>query len=1022
MRRGFAQKRLVLTVAIVLSALGAFAFGVMPRAEDPRMPATWGLVIAALPGADAGKVERLVLDPLEKALLRVESIQRLESTAQPGVALVNLEMASNANVDRVWNDVEDALDDARSEFPDDALPPVLDRKLNDTQAVIVALTGSQDVLELSRVARELESALLAVPGVARVELSGVVDERVVVTYDPAIAASLGLDARSLAGMLGARHRPGSSGAITAGKRTISLLPNAEFESIEQIAATPVVLPSGAAVALGDLATVRREVPQPELERMRHDGKPAVAVGIVPRPAENVVAFGERIRRELAKLRVGIEPLAIEEIAFQPERVEQRLSGLSRSLLLGILIVAAVLVAFMGLRLGLIVAFVVPLVAASSLGLFAMGGGVLHQISIAALVLALGMLVDNAIVVAEDCQRRLDLGEDRQAATQAAVRSLALPLATATGTTVAAFLPMLLSEGPTADFTRSIPIIVIITLVLSYLFAIAVTPALAAMVLRPRVAARDTRVASSSSLLGRFALRHPWAVVGLASALLVATALSAGSIEQRFFPGADRNQLVVSVSLQEGSPIEASDDARRRLEALLARRPEVVSIDTFVGRAVPRFYYNILSSPSSPHLAQLLITTREASDTGPLADWIRVQVRERIPEAQVVARAMEQGPPVTAPIEVRVTGKDLVNLQEASERVLRELRELPGTRDVRHDLGAGMPTVQFAIDDTAAARRGLARRDVSLALLEQTQGLPVGELRYGAELVPILVRGPDAHHLAPSDVASVPVTGDSTGPVPLEQLAMGELRYVPAVAHHLDGKRVARVLAELAPGVPFSLVEKQLAERLKRMALPAGVEVALGGASEESGEANRAMLKTLPAGLLLLLVLLLVEFNSFRRLAIVLTTMPLAATGVVPGLVLADQPFGFMSMLGVFALLGIVVNNAIVLLDVIEQRRRSGATLEEAVQDAVTRRTRPILLTTATTIAGLLPLAFSGSSLWPPLAWAMISGLTASTLLTLGVVPALYALLFRGGQAGSPPHAELGSRWQFWRSARLPEPS
>ncbi|MEM6797306.1 MAG: efflux RND transporter permease subunit, partial [Acidobacteriota bacterium] len=424
-------------------------------------------------------------------------------------------------------------------------------------------------------------------------------------------------------------------------------------------------------------------------------------------------------------------------------------------------------------------------------------------------------------------------------------------------------------------------------------------------------------------------------------------------------------------------------------------PDVATVGTYIGRNAPRFYYNLLSQPNSPHRAMLLAEARSIDVIEETLDWVRDYVQRELPEVSLVAQRLAQGPPLDAPIDIRVVGHDLGDMELVADRLLGELQKIEGTRDVRHDLGLGVPTVRFEIDDAAASRYGVSRAEVAGALSGRTLGLEIGQYRVGEDPVPILVRSSAGQDLPAADLSTLDITAAGGEPIPLAELASVEVEWLPAAIYRKERSRVVHVQAQLAEGrtVYAALADLQPALDALEAEMPAGVRLEMGGELEESGKANAAIASKLPLGLLLLLFFLLLEFNSFRRVGIILMTVPLAAVGVVPGLILTGNPFGFMSMLGVISLIGIVVNNAIVLIDVIESRRRAGSSLERALEEAVERRTRPILLTMATTIAGLSPLAFSQATLWPPLAWAMISGLMASTVLTLLVIPALYRLLF-----------------------------
>ncbi|MGD9253919.1 MAG: efflux RND transporter permease subunit [Holophagae bacterium] len=968
------------------------------------MPHYWGQAVAVFPGADAEMVERLVLEPIEDALAEVEDVKTIESTAYAETAVIQIDLDESIDdTDEAWSDVRQALATAHREFPAGVGLPLLNDKLSsDHDAVVLALTGSPEPLELLEAARTLRKGLLDVPDVARVRIVGDPGEQVTIELDDAAARRTGLSAGALASQLQQRTRILAGGTLSLGDRTVRLRPLSELESVEEIAASPIRLPSGATVPLGEVAKVRIGPREPAGERMRFNGEMAVGLGIVAKEKVNAVRFGDTVRARIDELTPTVAPIQVQTVAFQPQRVETRLAQLNESLLFGILIVAGVVILAMGLRLGLVVASVVPLVAFAGLAVFAIGGGVLHQISIAALVLALGMLVDNAIVVAESVQWRLDRGSSPRAASLAAVRDLAVPLAAATGTTVAAFLPMLLSQSGTADFTRSIPIVVIVTLTMSYVFAVTVTPILARMALRPGTSRATAFTARVGSLLSRLAVGRTRWVLTAAVILVIGSGAAAGLVRQQFFPGADRNQFVIDLKLPEGAHLDATDRVAREVEQRLRANPDVVAVASFMGRGAPRFYYNIQSVPWSPHFAQLMITTRTAADVDPVLAWLRSEVEPRIPSAEIIGRKLEQGPPVAAPIEIRVFGEEPEALYAAVTAVSSELRSIEGAVDVRHDLGPGEPTLRFEIDDAAAARYGLSRTDVAMALYGHTRGLPVGELRSKDDPVPIVIRSAAGEHTPADALAGLDVSAPGAAPVPLSQLARVEASWKPAAIHHRDRQRLASVFSQLGPGATFSDVSSELVPRLESLELPEGVTIAFGGDAEGSGEANAAILQVLPIGALLLLGVLLAEFNSFRRVLVILVTVPLAATGVVPGLLLTGQPFGFMSLLGVFALIGVVVNNAIVLLEVVEQRRRDGATVDDALTDAIHQRIRPILLTTATTVAGLLPLAVSPSTLWPPMAWAMISGLLASTFLTLVVVPALYRALFLRSERRAQP--------------------
>ncbi|HEX9732043.1 MAG TPA: efflux RND transporter permease subunit, partial [Thermoanaerobaculia bacterium] len=782
------RRRLVLATTVLLAATGVVSWTTMPREEDPRFPRRDGTVVTVFPGADAETVERLVIEPIEERLAEVEAVAEVVSTARAGVAVQHVEFYETVyDTEKGWDEVEEALEKARKDFPAGVLEPELDDDLVSQDSVVYAVVGSADPLVLTAAAERVKRELLALDPVKEVSLIADPGEQIVVEYDDATARRLGLDPRSLGRQLAERSRIVPGGVIHLGSKTANLRPATEFRSLDEIRATPVLLPSGAAVPLAELARVRRGPAEPPQELMRWNGEPAVGLGVVPQDGIDRVRFGELVRARAAAVAPRLEPARLEEVFFQPDEVKSRLDELTASLRLGIVIVAAVLFFFMGLRLGVVVALVVPLVTFASIALFAAGGGILHQISIAALVIALGMLVDNAIVVAENVQYRIDRGQSAHEAAVQSVRELALPLGTATGTTLAAFVPMLISKGNTADFTRSIPVMIMLTLTVSYLFAVLVTPVLSELFLKP--SAKESGAGRGHALARRvasLAARRPLRVLAGAAALLALAAFSARFVEMKFFPSADRNTVIVELELPEGTHLEATDAAARRLEAALLARGDVESVATFVGRNGPKFYYNLLSRLNSPHRAMLIAETRAMDDVEVVIAWARGYVGRELPEAAVVARRLEQGPPVEAPVEVRVLGHDLEDMEQVADRLLGELRAIEGTRDARHDLGLGAPQVAFEIDDAAAGRRGVTRTDVALALLGRTLGTEIGQFRGGEDPVPIVVRSSAGEKLPASRLATVDVAAagpSADGGVPLSQVATLEVRWRPAAIQH-----------------------------------------------------------------------------------------------------------------------------------------------------------------------------------------------------------------------------------------------
>ena len=984
--------RVLMLAALALALAGAWAWRTMPRQEDPEITARAGMIIIPWPGADALTVERQVARQVEDALAKVNEIDIIQATVRDDVVIFSLTLGDHVTeATPVWREVEAQLEDVRRELPT-SLGPITTRwDLLDLESVMVAVTGSADRIVLARAAKLARQRLLRVPGVARVELTADPREQITVTLDMARATSLGVSAAQLSQLLANRARLIPAGSVKVDGFKIVIDPRSELLSLAELEATPIPLPQGRSIALSQIADVRLEPEQPEVQLARVQGEPAVILGVVPRDEIDVVRWGRRVDEALAALDEELTPLQLVRVTTQPERVERRLEDLGLSLAQGVAIVALVLCLTMGLRMGVVVSMIIPLVTAAALAVFSWMGGLLQQFSIAGLVVSLGLIVDNAIVVGDRIQELLDEGSHPLDAARHAIGALMWPLAAATGTTVAAFVPLMLAKGPVGEFTRGIPWLVIVTLIISLLFALTLTPLMSVVLLRPRPR-RDAEHATASSRLFMWLtalpVRSPVLMLLVAGGLMAAVAPMVPKIKREFFPLADREQLLLELELAEGVHVSHTSAQIELIERELMARPEVAQIATFVGSSTPRFYYNLPLHPQAPQLAQILVTLHDASTRWEMVEWARARGQALYPGERFVARILEQGPPTAAPIEIRLYADDASALATATREVSALVRRAPATREVRHDLPQGRPIMVIWPQDDAAGAAGVDRSVIARSLWGQTRGWPAGELSDGQDPTPIVVLA------GRGERAGAALELVEVGPsLPLASVAVSAAQVRPASIMRRQGQRVVSILAQLEPGRGFNESLATIRPGLEAMSWPAGVRYEIGGAWEASTKANRAIAAGAPVGVALLLICLLSQCLSWRRTFIILLTIPLSAVGVVPGLFLWDQPFGFQSLLGVLSLAGIVVNNAILLIDVFDQERAAGRSSDDALVAAIRSRLRPIVLTSATTVLGLTPLLWSSSALWPPMASAMITGLMASTVLTLGVVPALSALVF-----------------------------
>jgi multidrug efflux pump subunit AcrB len=994
------RDRLILALATILGLAGVLALGQMPKQEDPSFPYRGGIVTAVLPGAGADTLARRVAPPIERQLAQIEGIDEIRTTARQDAVVISVQLRDDIyDTESVWTRVREALARAQSELPAETQRVQLDDRIVGAELAVYGIFGGDDPVARRTAAQRLRDRLAQIDGVASARLSGDPGESIALHLDRAELRGLGLRIEDVARAVQARSEPARLGALSAEGRSLPLSLDGGLDAIPDLAQLPLTLADGSVLPLGSLARIERRTAMPSAQRAYVDGAPMVAVEVrAAREAVDVLRLGAALRAEVERMRPALAPLQVREVFYQPQFTEDRLGSLLSSLLTAMGLILAVLIVAMGLRPALVVAAILPMVTASTLALYAMGGGVLQQIAVIGMVVALGILVDNAIVVVESIQRRLDAGQPRVQAMQEAVRELAMPLLSATGTTIAAFLPLLLSSGNTADFTRGIPIAITLSLAVSYVFAVLVTPLLALRLLRAEAPATP----AANGVLERWAIRlcgrvvelhrrHPRRSLLLGGVLVFGSLASFPLLQQQFFPDADRAALLVEVQLPDASHPDRTDEVSAQIEAFLRSDAQVGSIQRYVGFAGPTFYYNLQRSPRDPSRARLLVETAGLEHNRALLERIARWSSDALPGVDVVPVILRQGPPAAAPIEILVFHPDRAELVQAVEQVTGLLRGIEGSRAVRHSLGQGVPALQVQRSRGAGESVDMGQAALAAALAASTQGWAVATYRGGEEPVPIRL------HLAPdqsTDAGALLGLPVGAAGLPLAQIAALGLDLRPGAVERRDLMQVASVSSELQPGFGFGGVLDALREALAEQALPAGTEIRFGGEAENAGKANDAVVRALPLGAMAFLFFLLLQFNSMSRVGLVLASLPFALAGVFPALLLAGLAFGFQPLQGVFALIGITVNNAILLLSAADDALAEGASPDAAVLQALDRRIRPILLTTATTVVGLLPLVWSDSTLWPPLAWAMIGGLLASAWLSLTVLPLMLRALLR----------------------------
>lgn len=984
------QKRLILTTAILLALFGLSSWFGMNRQEDPFFPYRHGFVLTQYPGADVNRIERQVLKPLEEELSQIEEIEELRSLVRTGFAQIIVQMHEYVtDTDVVWDKVRRAMDKAALQFPEGVIPPTLEDRLLDTAVAVYSITGRNDIMAMRQDAKAIKNRLFKLNDVGKVSLYGVPEEQISIEVRETFIKNGLISHESLAKQIQSKTQVQPIRDFHIGQQRINLDAHTEFHSLEELEQSTVILNNGEQLPLSVLADVRLEAENVSNSGFWHDNQRGIALSIyIPVNHLNVVEFGDKLRDFMEETRRLYPYLKIDEVFFQPDRVKHRISELGGSLLTGMAFVVIILTFFLGLRSGLVVATIIPLVTFSSLAIFNLGGGVLHQMAIAGMVIGLGMLVDNAIVMVENIQYHIDKGMRGSDASVTSVKHLALSLGSATGTTVAAFMPMLLSQGNSADFTRAIPAMIILSITVSYVYAILVTPAFSHLFLKKHSDRKQSGLQKMGQKLGQLAIKKPSFILFSAVIFMGFSFFLFGFVQKDFFPDTDRNQVIVDIKYPESSHIVSNTDSTQAMAHALSQQPHVEKVVTFTGNSGPVFYYNLAEKPRSPHVARLVAILDDVEHAEGIIQWFGQDVAPQYPRAEIVARKLGQGPPADAPIEIKVISEDRAHLASAVRDIQLLLSQTEGSRTIRNNLGLGMPKLTLTPNDALLNQNQITRKELASGLALRTSGQIIGQFRAHQDPINLVMQSKKHVEFPIEDLSDIRFNnGEHT--LSLDALSHQKISYLPATVSHINLQRTASIFSETKMGYTYDDVLAQFEPKLAELSLPDGVEVIVAGAAKESGEANASLGRALPIGLIMLLVFLLLEFNSFRKLTIILITVPLAFAGVPLGLLITNTPFGFTATLGVLALVGIVVNNAIVLLDLIQKNQDQGLSVSDAIKEAVARRTRPIVLTTLTTIAGLTPLVMTQSTLWPPLAWSIISGLLVSTALSLLVVPAMY---------------------------------
>ncbi len=1039
----FYRNRHLLALSIVVLLVGGLSAAfTLPRLEDPRIRNRFAVIVTALPGASAERIEALVTEKLEEELREVSEIDTIQSTSRSGVSLVTVELDGRiTDTDTVWSKIRDEVADAERLLPPEASKPTIDIDrappaftllIGVTAAAEGATPNDDEASILTRLADELADRLRNVPATDLVRVYGEAEEEITVTVDSGEIAALGLDAAGLARAVGAADAKAPSGTLRGASSDLLIEVAGELDSLERIAAIPLRgTAGGELLRLGDVAAVERSRRSPARELALAGGRPAVIVAARVEAGQQVDrwarAAGAAVDAFEAELGGGAELVRIFD---QSRYTMSRLGELARNLLLGGVIVVAVVLFTMGWRSALLVGAAVPLSASAVLFGLSVLGVPLHQMSVTGLIIALGLLIDNAIVTVDEVHRRMR-ETSRLEAIRRTIRHLFVPLLGSTLTTVLAFAPILLLSGNVGEFVRTMAVSVILAITSSFAVAMTVLPALTALFGRSvaegceghwwQCGFESHRLTALYRRAVEGAIRRPLLGVAAAGLLPLLGFALAPTLENQFFPTADRDQFYLQMWLPSETSIEATRARALEVEAVLAAEPAVRRVDWVVGGSAPAFYYNMLmNQDGASSYAQALVRATGRAELLHAVPELQERLSAAFPEAQIVLRLLGQGPPVDAPVEVRLYGQSLATLRGLGEEVRRHLIALPEVTHTRATLGGGEPKLVIAADEDEAHLVGLSLVGVAGQLNAGFEGAFGGSVLEATEDLPVRVRFSDRERAdlgsiasanliaghpsgATAGSASVPPASAPSSWIPLSSLGEvtvePELRAIP----RRNGERLNTIKGYLRAGALPPEVTGDLVERLDAagFALPAGYRLELGGEAEEQKAAIASLFAYVPVLVVLMASTIVLSFRSFRLAGLMGAVAVLAVGLGFLAIWLAGFPYGFMAMIGTAGLIGVAINDSIVVLAAIRARPEAAAGDVVAITDEVLRSSRHIFSTTLTTGGGFLPLLLSGGGFWPPLAVVIAGGVAGATFLALFLVPSAYVLLNRKQAVAAP---------------------
>jgi multidrug efflux pump subunit AcrB len=1013
----FRYNRIVIILIAILLFSGLLAYKSLPKAQDPGFTIRTVVIITRLPGASPERMELLVTDKIEKKVQEMPEVDNITSESRTGISIINVNFKESYKIMRpIFDDLRRKVEDITNDLPKGISGPNINDEFGDVFGSVYSLKGEDfSYAELKTIADDIRDRLLKLDDIAKVELHGEQDEVIFVEYNNARLNELGISPQQLSSMLSSANILSSGGNILTGRERIVLEPTGNYESLEQLRNTVIELPNSDVVYLGEIATIYRDYTDPPSSVSRSNGERTLAIAISMREGGDILSLGQQLDHLMPIIQAnypwGIE---IEKVWFQADIVETNIDNFTLNLIQAVAIVTIIMLFFLGLKVGLVVASLIPAAMIISFYFMQLFGITINQISLAALIISLGLLVDNAIVMVESILVRRDQGSTAIDAAIESGKELFTPLLISSLTTSAAFMPIGLAESSVGEYTGDIFYVVTITLLISWALAMTMIPLLSSWALANRQPSIKMQGQDEFSSIGYRIyrslllpiLRNKLLFCLFIIILFFSAIQGLNYVRVAFIEPSEDPLFTGTFEMPLGTSIETSQQIMTDIDQFIHEQyyqpkdgePLISNWLTHIGNGGPRIALTLSPPNANPANSFLVANTISGQDVETTIAGIQAFTTQNYPDLGVKLSRLENGPPVGYPIQVRLSGPDFDTLYQLSDQITAKLSDNKAILSVKNTWGKKTKKLLVTVDQQRALKAGITSDDVAYSLKASLSGIEMTEYREDDKLIPITLRSIAADRQDIQKLDGTSIYSQSTGQsVPLKQVADVSMVFEPGIIERRDRTRTITLKALLMPNTTATEVNKELIPWLEQVAVdwPTDHHYELGGEAEDSGDANASIVAKLPIAAMIILLLLVGQFNSIRRPLIILTTIPLGVIGVVIGLLVANSSFGFFTILGILSLAGIIINNAIVLIDRIKiEIEQLGKSANTAVIAACQQRLRPILLTTATTVLGMMPLWWGGTAMFRPMAISIIFGLAFATVITLFLVPVLYGLFFK----------------------------